>query len=64
MPDAITLKENLVLKHHPNLGEDVEAVEFAAGTELQVLQEWAAYYLVKDDDGKLFNVAKELAEPA
>ncbi len=64
MPDAITLKEDLVLKHQANLGEDVEEVELAAGTELQVLQEWASHYLAKDDDGQLFSVAKELADPA
>ena len=64
MPDSITIKEDLTLKHQANLGEDVADVELPAGTELQVLQEWERHYLAKDDEGKLFNVLKELAEPA
>ncbi len=64
MPDAITLKEDVTLKHQPNLGEEVADVEVEAGTELQVLQEWEHHYLVKDDEGKLFNVQKDLADPA
>jgi hypothetical protein len=64
MPDAIVLKEDVSLKHQANLGEEVADVEIEAGTELQVLQEWDAHYLVKDDEGKLFNLKKELTDPA
>ena len=62
MADSITIKNTTVLKHQANVGEDVADVEFAAGTELQVLQTWTESYLVKDDDGRLFNVKKELAQ--
>jgi hypothetical protein len=64
MPESITLKKDITLRHQPNLGEEVAEVEIAAGTELTVLQEWERHYLAKDADGKLFNVQKELAEPA
>ena len=64
MPDSITLKEDVTLRHQPNLGEEVAGIELAAGTELTVLQEWDQHYLAKDGDGKLFNVRKDLAEPA
>lgn len=64
MPDNITLKEDVTLRHQPNLGEEVAGIELAAGTELTVLQEWEHHYLAKDGDGKLFNVRKDLAEPA
>ena len=64
MPDSITLKEDVTLRHQPNLGEEVADIELAAGTELTVLQEWDKHYLAKDGDGKLFNVRKDLAEPA
>jgi hypothetical protein len=64
MADSIVLKKDVSLKHQANLGEDLEEVELSAGQELQVLQEWDHHYLVKSDDGKLFNVAKEFAEPA
>lgn len=64
MADSIKLKAAAVLKHQANLGEDLAEVEFAAGDELAVLQEWETAWLAKSSDGKLFNVKKELAEPA
>ena len=64
MPDSITLTVDVTLKHQPIVGEEVAGIELSAGTELTVLQEWEHHYLAKDGDGKLFNVRKELAEPA
>ena len=64
MADSIKLKGSVVLKHQANLGEDLAEVEFSAGDELTVLQEWETAWLAKSSDGKLFNVKKELAEPA
>ena len=55
---------NEIRRHQPNLGEEVADLELVAGTELTVLQEWDKHYLAKDGDGKLFNVRKDLAEPA
>ncbi len=60
MSDTITIKETITLKHQANLGEEIEDVELAAGQELAVLKEWESAYLVKDDDGKLLNVKKDL----
>ena len=64
MADSIKLKSSVVLKHQANLGEDLAEVEFSPGDELTVLQEWETAWLAKSGDGKLFNVKKELAEPA
>jgi len=64
MADSIRIKNAVTLKHQANLGEDLEDVELAAGDELSVLQEWESAWLAKTSDGKLFNVKKELAEPA
>ena len=64
MADAIRLKASVTLKHQPNLGEEVADVELEAGVELTVLQEFDEFWLVKNDDGQLFNVKKELAEEA
>ena len=64
MADSIRIKSAVTLKHQANLGEDLEDVELAAGDELSVLQEWESAWLAKTSDGKLFNVKKELAEPA
>ncbi len=62
MSNTIKLKQATTLKHHSNIGEEVEDIQFEAGQDLTVLKEWEKAYLVKDDDGKLFNVKKELVE--
>ncbi len=62
MADSIRILETVTLKAQANLGEEVEEMEFEAGTELPVLQEWKTGWLVKSEDGKLFNVKKELAQ--
>jgi hypothetical protein len=64
MADTIKLTGSVTLKHQANLGEDVAEVEFPAGEELSVLQEWDNAWLAKRSDGKLFNVKKDAAEPA
>jgi hypothetical protein len=64
MADTIRITTGVSLKHQANLGEDVAEVDFSAGDELTVLQEWEHAYLAKSGDGKLFNVKKEVAEPA
>ena len=64
MADTIKIKSNVSYKHQANLGEDVAEVEFSAGDELTVLQEWENSWLAKTSDGKLFNVKKDVAEPA
>ena len=64
MADTIRIKDDITLKAQANLGEEVEEIDFASGTELAVLHEFSGAWLVKDDDGKLFNVKKELAEEA
>lgn len=62
MPDTVKIKDDCTLKAQANLGEEVEPVEFSSGDELSVLKEWASFYLVKNDDGKIFNIKKELVE--
>ena len=62
MSNTIKLKQATTLKHHSNIGEEVEDIQFEAGQDLTVLKEWEKAYLVKDDDGKLFNVKKELVD--
>jgi hypothetical protein len=53
------LTKPLTLKHQSNLSEDIEEVSLNIGDEVTVLKEWDHFYLVKNDDGKLFNVPKE-----
>jgi hypothetical protein len=61
---AIKLTADISLKHQANLGEEVRDVEFERGTTLEVLHKFDTAWLVKDDDGRLFNVKKGQAEEA
>jgi hypothetical protein len=61
---TVKFKEASSLKHQPNLGEEPNEVSFAEGDEVSVLQEWENSYLIKNAEGKLFNVGKERVEPA
>ena len=54
-----SITKPIQLKHQSNLSEDVEEVAFAPGDEVTLLKEWDRSYLVKNDDGKLFNVPKD-----
>ncbi len=51
------------LKHRPNLDTEIRQVEFAAGEPITILQEWRDWYLIKNADGLVFNVPKEMVEP-
>jgi hypothetical protein len=64
MADTIRIKRSVQYKHQANLGEEVAEVSFSAGDELTVLQDWENSWLAKTSDGKLFNVKKDVAEPA
>ncbi|MFQ5513846.1 MAG: hypothetical protein ACE5FG_05355 [Myxococcota bacterium] len=62
MPDTVKLTVPTTLKHQSNLGDEVEEISFEAGQEFTVLKEWSGFYLVKDAEGRLFNVKKELVQ--
>ena len=53
------LNQALTLRHQANLGEDVVEVAFEAGAEVTLLKEWERHCLVKDAEGRLFNVPKD-----
>lgn len=57
-----SLKRALTLKHQSNLSEDVEEVKLDAGDLVTVLKQWSDHVLVKNADGKLFNVPKDAIE--
>ena len=54
-----SITKPLTFKHQSNLSEDVEEVSFNAGDSVTVLKEWDQSFLVKNDEGKLFNVPKD-----
>lgn len=62
MAERIRLKGSVTLRHQANLGEDVSEVSFEEGNELQVLHTYPTAWLVKDEENRLFNIKKELAE--
>ncbi|MFQ5692117.1 MAG: hypothetical protein ACE5IM_03620 [Nitrospinota bacterium] len=58
-----TVKEDFVA--HIRMGKegDAEPVEFSSGDEVTVVQEWEGeLVLIKNEDGKLFNVKKTLLD--
>jgi len=58
-----TLRAAIRLKHRANLESPVEEVEFAAGQEVTILKEWTDHYFIKNAEGLVFNVPKEIIEP-
>ena len=64
MADTIRITQTVTYKHQANHGEDVAEVELSEGDELTVLQDCEHAWLAKTSDGKLFNVKKDVAEPA
>jgi ComF family protein len=61
-PEMATLKQDVTLKHQPNLGEEIEEISFEAGTKVTVLKEWSESSLCKNESGQLFNISKDLLE--
>ena len=51
------------LNHRASLDSPVTTVEFAAGERVTILKEWADHYLIRNVDGLVFNVSKELVVP-
>ena len=57
------MRTAVTLNHQPNLDTEVRQVEFAAGETVTILEEWTDHYFIKNADGLVFNVPKELVEP-
>jgi hypothetical protein len=58
-----TFKIDINLKHRANLGEDIEDVEFEAGDEIEILNDWRTRSLAKNASGELYNIPKDATEP-
>ncbi len=57
-----TIKEAVTLRFITTKDGDVEEKTFDAGESVEIMETWDDHYLVKDDDGHLFNVQKSLVE--
>ena len=57
-----TIKEAVTLQFITTKDGDVEEKTFAAGESVEIMETWDDHYLVKDDDGHLFNVQKSFVE--
>ena len=55
-----TLKQAHTAKFITTKEGEVEETAFEAGVEVQVMQVWSAYCLVKDSDGHFYNIPKDL----
>ncbi len=58
-----TFNEDTTLKFQTTTEEDIEETEFSAGDEVELVETWDNYYLIKDDDGHFYNVAKDKVSP-
>ena len=57
------MRSTVSLKHRPNLGSDVVEIAVTGGEVVTILKEWTDRYLIRNADGLVFNVPKELVEP-
>ena len=57
------MRTAVTLNHQPNLDTEVGPVKFAAGETVTILKEWTDRYFIKNVDGLVFNVPKEMVEP-
>ena len=57
-----TIKEDIILKFQTTVDEDSEETNFSSGDEVEVIQTWNEYYLIKDDDGHFYNIPKDKLE--
>ncbi|MFQ5913784.1 MAG: hypothetical protein ACE5JS_11430 [Nitrospinota bacterium] len=58
-----TVKEDFVAYLRMGKEGEAEPVQFSAGEEVSVVQEWEGeLVLIKNEDGKLFNIKKSLIE--
>lgn len=53
-----TLNQDIALKFQTTKDGDIEETQFAAGADVEVVQEWDDHVLIKDDDGHFYTVAK------
>jgi hypothetical protein len=56
------IRSSVRLKHRPNMASGVVEVELAQGEEVTILNEWRDRYFIKNSDGLLFNIPKELVD--
>jgi SH3-like domain-containing protein len=59
-----SIRQNVTLGHAPTKATGVGEVTLAAGTKVTIVKEWKNHFLVKTAEGKLFNVAREMVDPA
>lgn len=57
-----TIKESVTLKFITTTDGDMEEKNFAAGESIEIMETWEAHYLIKDDDGHLYNIQKSFVE--
>lgn len=54
-----TVNEDFTAKYQTTKDADIEETGFSAGDEVEIVQTWDEYVLIKDDDGHLYNVPKD-----
>jgi len=59
-----SITREVTLLHQLQKSSDAAEIKFATGTQVAILKEWAAHYLIKAADGKVFTIKKEFIDPA
>jgi len=57
-----SITEDVSLKFMTTKDGDLEETSFSAGDEVEIVETWDEYFLIKCDDGHFYNVAKNKVE--
>ena len=55
-------KESVILKFQTHIDADVEETQFSVGDEVEIMEEWSQWYLIKDESDHYYNVPKDKIE--
>ncbi|RYF08216.1 MAG: hypothetical protein EOO40_07975 [Deltaproteobacteria bacterium] len=58
-----TVRSDFSAKFQTSKESDLESTDFKAGDEVTVVQSWDEFFLIKDDNGHYYNVAKDHIQP-
>lgn len=57
-----SITQDVILYHQLQKDQDPTEITLGTGDAVTVVKEWAERYLIKTDDGKLFNIPKDFVD--
>ena len=58
----VCIKQDFTAAFQTTKDGDIETTEFHVGDEVTLLQTWEHFYLIKDQNGHLYNIRKTYLE--